>query len=312
MRSHLKHGAKSHDPEIAAPGTKPLPATRSIIASRHAPSPLSYPLQNLYFDPRRDLTNDTVLTENPAVSQQGTVPFPQVASGLFKEGSEMLYARLSELQLSPSESQNLPGAQVLYLGESWLLTYVIQEVADGQTESSSSSPSALQVPVPSSIDYKNENIEPDLREDSIDLETLKLKDALTLPEKEISDKLIQVFFECVYPAFPIFDRREFAYLYETQKLPLLILNAIYSLAVTLCDNGVIAQAGFKDHCTARKVFLRRARAHYDTDYELNKVTLVQATFLLSFLWNRAMDNKDMWHWLGISISTAQAKGMHRS
>ncbi|KAH8810646.1 fungal-specific transcription factor domain-containing protein [Xylogone sp. PMI_703] len=313
VRSHLKHVSKPHVAETVASIAKPSQATRGAIASRHAPSPLPPLPQDFTFDSTSDLDSDSIATGFQMVNSRGVYQLSQlVSSQMLKEGSEMLYARLSELQLSPSESQNLQGTQLLYLGESWLLTYVIQEVADGQTDSSSGSPSALQVPVPSSIDCKQEDVGCNSRDDPINIEILKMKDALALPEKEISDKLIHVFFEYVYPAFPIFDRKEFSHLYETQQMPLLILNAIYSLASTLCDNDVIVKAGFPDHCTARKVFLKRTRAHYDADYETNKVTLVQAAFLLSFLWNGSMDNKDMWHWLGVSISAAQSKGLHRS
>lgn len=229
-----------------------------------------------------------------------------------KEGSEHLYARLTEMQNPAPECRNLQGTQALYLGESWLLTYVVQKVIQTQTESQSSSPSSLQVPLPSSVSDKPNNLGYDARIDPEETVILNMRGAFIVPEKQVSDKLIQIFFECVYPAFPIFDRDEFAQLYESNQQSLLILHAIYAIASTLCDEDVITKAGFENRNTARNTFLKRAKALHDADYETNKVSLVQAVFLLSFLWSGSTDEKDMFYWLSIAIGNAQGKGMHRS
>ena len=233
-----------------------------------------------------------------------------------KEGSENLYARLSELRVSTLRTRNLSGTQTLYLGESWLLRYVVQDALNVESASSisdsSPSPTALQVPVPSMLSDEAENLGYETRLDPEDVEVLRVRGAFTLPESSISDLLIQTFFESVYPAFPIFDREEFTQFYELGQVSILVLNAIYLIASTLCDEDVLHKGGFENRNVARKVFLKRAKALYDADWETNKVTLVQATFLMSFLWNGSTDEKDMWHWLGIAISIAQAKGMHRT
>lgn len=232
--------------------------------------------------------------------------------GPSKEGSENLYARLSEQPLSPPEIRSMQGVQSLYLGESWLLTYVVQKVINADTGSDTSSPSALQVPLPETVSDKPENLGYDTRLDAEEMEILKIRGAFVLPERRVSDKLIQTFFECVYPAFPIFDREQFAQLYESNQLSLLILHAIHAVSSTLCDEDVITETGFENRNAARKVFLKRAKALHDADYETNKVTLVQAAFLLSFLWNGSTDEKDMFYWLSIAIGNAQGKGMHRT
>lgn len=229
-----------------------------------------------------------------------------------KEGSENLYARLSEQPLSPSEVRNMQGVQSFYLGESWLLTYVVQKVINADIGSDTSSPSALQVPLPATVSDKPDNLGYDTRLDAEEMEILKFRGAFVLPERRVSDKLIQTFFECVYPAFPIFDREQFAQLYESNQLSLLILHAIHAVSSTMCDEDVITEAGYETRNAARKVFLKRAKALHDADYETNKVTLVQAAFLLSFLWNGSTDEKDMFYWLSIAIGNAQGKGMHRT
>ncbi|KEF56410.1 uncharacterized protein A1O9_07991 [Exophiala aquamarina CBS 119918] len=242
-------------------------------------------------------------------------PSPQLKNGspyLPKEGSENLYARLSELPLAPPPGRNLQGVQTLYLGESWLLTYVVQKVMNVDAESDSSSPSTIQVPLPASVGDKPENLGYDARLNAEEIECLNIRGAFILPENSVSNKLIQTFFERVFPAFPIFDREEFAQLYESGQQSLLVLNAIYAVASTICDEKVITKAGFEDRNAARKTFIKRAKALHDADHETNKVALIQSVFLLSFLWSGSMDEKDMFYWLSIAIGNAQGKGMHRS
>jgi hypothetical protein len=230
----------------------------------------------------------------------------------FKEGSENLYARLSELPPSPQEGK-LRGFQTIYLGESWLLSYVVHKVINREIgDDSSTSPASLQVPLPSTIGDKPGNLGLDSRLDPQEIEILNIRGAFKLPDQNVSDKLIQTFFESVYPAFPIFNKEEFAQSYESGQQSLLVLNAIYAIASTLCDDGIIAASGFEDRTTAQKEFLKRSKALHSADFETDKVALVQALFLISFLWNGSTDEKDMFYWLSIAIGNAQAKGMHRS
>lgn len=230
-----------------------------------------------------------------------------------KDGSENLYARLSELRPATLGNRNLLGIETVYLGESYLLRYVWQGAINAESASdTASTPSTLQVPLPPSLNDRAGRLGYGAHLDSEDLEVLKIRGAFNLPRKDVSDQLIKIFFESVYPAFPIFDREEFAQLHETEQVSILVLNAMYSLASTLCDESVIKSAGFETHDAARKIFLKRAKAIYETDYETSKVAVVQATFIISFLWTGSNDEKDMWHWLGIATSIAQAKGMHRS
>jgi hypothetical protein len=242
----------------------------------------------------------------PSSSQTGQKSF-------LDDGSENLYARLGELRVSTLGSRNLLGIESVYLGESWLLRYVVQDALNAESASDAgSTPSTLQVPVPTLVNDKAENLGHGTHLDPEDLEVLRIRGAFTLPSKDVSDHLIKTFFAIVYPAFPIFDREEFAQLYEKEQVSILILHAVYSLASTLCGEEVIQMAGFGNRNEARKIFLKRAKAIYETDYETNKVAIIQATFIFSFLWNGSNDEKDMWYWLGISTSIAQAKGMHRS
>lgn len=241
-------------------------------------------------------------------SEESLTHSPQEASA--EDGSGDLYARLSQLRSSTLRNRNLLGMHAIYLGESFLLTYVVRSTIDA--EATPWPISTLQLPLPAAASDNPGRLTPDSHLDAEDLEVLRLRSAFKLPEKEASDALVKTFFDAIYPAFPIFDGRDFALLYEANQVSLLILNAIFALASTLCDARVIAKAGFDSRQSARKTFIKRAKALYDADYDKDKVASIQATFILSFLWEGPDAEKDMWHWLGIAISIAQAKGLHRS
>jgi hypothetical protein len=241
---------------------------------------------------------------------------------VFREGSEMLYTRLNELSLMQSTSPDPidPGEplsspedrRTVYYGESGIITYFVQEVGGPVTDGVATAPSNIQCSVPATLDHQARNLGYETGLEPEEINFLKWQGALSVPEKSISDRLVQVFFECVYPAFPVFERADFAAKYNTGKLSLLTLQAVYLISATLCDEDILRRAGFKDRGAARKAFHRRAKALYDADYESDKVTIVAALLLISFCWNGSLDEKDMWHWLGSAIGLAQAQGMQRS
>ena len=300
---------KTHDLDINPQNQTRLTSAISSVVKGQSPRTVPSPTYNL----SKQIDGHPIRIERLDFNPNSSAP--QFRNGhkiLNKEGSENLYARLSELPLSPPQGRSLQGVQSLYLGESWLLTYVVQKVINLETESHSSSSPALQVPLPESVGDKPENLGYESRLDPEEIEILNIRGAFVLPDEEVSRQLIQTFFDCVYPAYPIFDKEEFAQLYESGQQSLLILNSIYAISSSLCEDEVITKAGFENRCAARKVFHKRAKALHDADYETNKVCLVQAVFLLSFLWNGSTDEKDMFYWLSIAIGNAQGKGMHRS
>ncbi|KAJ5883281.1 uncharacterized protein N7473_010167 [Penicillium subrubescens] len=69
---------------------------------------------------------------------------------------------------------------------------------------------------------------------------------------------------------------------------------------------------FPIHILGQFTFYRRAKALYDTDNELDGVSIVQATILMSEWWGGPMEQKDTWYWLGVAATLAQSLGMHRS
>lgn len=139
--------------------------------------------------------------------------------------------------------------------------------------------------------------------------------AFSLPSPDIILDLFQAYFSFFHRHYPILDRIVIAEHYRPRDghappSPLLRQSVLFT-AAGHCDDTVIDQLGLGDRLTCRRILFRRAKALGDADHEHDKPTLVQATFLMSFWWEKPTDQKDTWHWLGVSISLAVTIGTHR-
>ncbi|KAL6363042.1 hypothetical protein LRP88_02443 [Fusarium phalaenopsidis] len=133
-----------------------------------------------------------------------------------------------------------------------------------------------------------------------------------MPPRNIADRLISAFFNIMHPAFPVLNRRVFIEQYKLGQASPLLLQAVFLIAVTLCDDNLIQDAGFADRATARKTYYIRAKTLYDVDHETDRSNIASALSLMGFWWNGPDDQKDSWYWLGCATTFAQSINMHRS
>lgn len=144
------------------------------------------------------------------------------------------------------------------------------------------------------------------------VEPLSIHDALVMPSKEISDRLIYVFFDLLHPPYPVIDRCAFSEKYRLGTASPMLLHTIFLVTFILCDDSLIQAAGFADRTAARKFHYLRAKTLYDVDHETDRNAVAATLFLLGFWWNGPEDQKDSWFWLGCATTYAQSLGMHRS
>jgi Fungal specific transcription factor domain len=136
--------------------------------------------------------------------------------------------------------------------------------------------------------------------------------AFVFPQPSVCEALLQAYFEWFHPCFPIIDREEFSTLYTSKALSPLLLQATLFVATSHCSVQRLKTIGLRDLGQAKFNFYNRAKLLYDTDWEANKLTRLQALFLMSFWRDGPSGEKDTRHWLGAAISLAQTKGLHRS
>lgn len=145
-----------------------------------------------------------------------------------------------------------------------------------------------------------------------DDEHLRNLGAFVLPEVELREELIEVFFDQVYPFFPIFDKTEFQALHREKRISPLLLNALCSISSIHCSDELIKRLGYDSRYLACSTFYQRAKALHEKDHEKDAISSIQACILLMNWWQEPMDQKDSWFWLGVATHMAQGLGMHRA
>ncbi|KAH8893041.1 hypothetical protein GQ53DRAFT_861431 [Thozetella sp. PMI_491] len=236
-------------------------------------------------------------------------------------GSQMSRRSESESRryVSPSLSEIAlhkdPGSasdKVIYMGDSANFGYAIHEVGDPFRGAAQNKlwGDNLQRFMTEQLGPATQSILRTL--DSEQEERLKAQGVFRRPDKDIQDALIRVFLEYVHPACPIFCPSELLDQYETGSLSLLVLNAVFFMAVLYCSDSVLESLGFSSRYLASLTFYRHAKALHDAGYETDGIATLQATIIISHRCDGPMEQKDTYHWLGIAAGLAQSLGMHRT
>ena len=118
----------------------------------------------------------------------------------------------------------------------------------------------------------------------------------------------------VHPFLPIIDLQDFLGTVErnqaTDTISLLLFQAIMFAGTAYIDMRYLLAQGYMTRKAARKPFFERVKLLYDFDYEVDRVTVVQAILLMTYWHENPDDVKDVWHWLGIAISVARTIGLN--
>jgi hypothetical protein len=236
------------------------------------------------------------------------------------EGPEMLL-----VQLTDADDTNLTGSQmkgdnkVMYFGNDSIWSYSLQKARRTKAMHSVSPQSMGEQSVEgSNMHYSVPSVTTQLEEAGMEAEgenetlaLLRRQGAFSLPPTDVQRTLLAAYFKWVYPLQPILDKEQFDSDLESCQVSMLLLQALFSLGCTCCDDDLIREH-WSDRRTAQSMFYRRARLLYDADYEQDRITIVQALFFMSHWWGSPTDVKDFSHWLSTSIHMAQVMGMHRS
>ncbi|KAE8552807.1 hypothetical protein EYB25_004186 [Talaromyces marneffei] len=148
-----------------------------------------------------------------------------------------------------------------------------------------------------------------------DLNYLQAKGALTIPGRALRDELLKAYIHYVHPYMPLLDLEEFLQILArndgTHHISLLLFQAVMFAGTAFVDMEALRNAGYNNRKTARKIFFQRARLLYDFDYEVDRISLVQSLLLMTYWYETPDDQKDTWHWMGVSLSLAHTIGLHR-
>ncbi|ATY63456.1 Transcription factor [Cordyceps militaris] len=146
------------------------------------------------------------------------------------------------------------------------------------------------------------------------LETLMSRPSgpFTLPPRHVTTALLMAYFQWFHPFCPIVDEQDIWNQFETGTLSTLLLQSLLLVATSHCDDSVVTDVGFGNRSQAKLAFYTRATELYDANIETQSLVIIQSVILLSFWRGRASEEKDTRYWLGVAISMAQRRGLHRS
>lgn len=148
--------------------------------------------------------------------------------------------------------------------------------------------------------------------DQEDITVLKIRGAFLLPAQDVSDALVETFFEKIHPTLPVINKTEFLKQYYSRdhQPPLLLKQALFCAASRACRHPALLDSnGLPEVATL--TFYKRARALFEVDYETDRVVSVKAALLLSL----SVDGPEQikhngYYWSRMAITLAQSVGLH--
>lgn len=161
---------------------------------------------------------------------------------------------------------------------------------------------------------------------SEDISYLRNKGCFDFPEKGILNELLLSYFDYIAPHMPFIDETGFWEMYHalyydgnqsrsdelnTSGLTLLLFQAMLFAATTCAPMTVLSRLGYASRSTARRDAFFRVRALYSLNVERDSTALVQTFLLMSYWRGDIGEDKDVWHWTGLAVSTAIDIGLHR-
>ncbi|KAE8146373.1 fungal-specific transcription factor domain-containing protein [Aspergillus avenaceus] len=148
-----------------------------------------------------------------------------------------------------------------------------------------------------------------------DIDYLAMKGALTVPDVGLRNELLKAYVHYVHTYMPLLDLEDFLQTIVQndgiRRMSLLLFQAVMFAGTAFVDLKHLQAAGYSSRKTARKAFFQRARLLYDFDYEVDRISLVQSLLLMTYWYETPDDQKDTWHWMGVSLSLAHTIGLHR-
>ncbi|OQO01063.1 hypothetical protein B0A48_13306 [Cryoendolithus antarcticus] len=199
---------------------------------------------------------------------------------------------------------------ITYLGESFPLALVLEDLREGgRTRLHHPGPP---IESPETVQHVDGilNHPPHLLQE--DITFLEAKHVFEYPPPDVYDALIEVFLNTFLPIYSIVHRPEFEDHYRQKKLPWIIVHSCCFIATTFCTDVLIHRAGFAARKDARYAYYSKAKVLFDTNYERNKIVVLQSTLMLTFWGGGPNDYWNTWSWISAAVTIAETLGIHRS
>ncbi|KAJ9237735.1 transcriptional regulator family: Fungal Specific TF [Paecilomyces variotii] len=149
-----------------------------------------------------------------------------------------------------------------------------------------------------------------------DIEFLRERGALMIPDEELRIELLRSYVRWVYNFMPTIDLHEFLRCVVENdpdgNISLLVFQAVMFAGTAFVDIKYLQEAGFETRQSARKEFFARVRHLYAFDYEDDRIAVLQTLLLMTYWADyESSPQKDIWHWIGVCNTQALSIGLHK-
>ncbi|RHZ67275.1 hypothetical protein CDV55_104358 [Aspergillus turcosus] len=151
---------------------------------------------------------------------------------------------------------------------------------------------------------------------SEDLEFLRFRGALSIPESGLRNELLRCYIQWVHSFMPVLNLQEFLRCVAENdpegNISLLLFQAVMFVATAFVDFKHLQDAGYATRKSARNAFYERIRLLYSLDCEEDRIAILQTLLLMTY-WSDHVNHpqRDIWDWIGICNTQAHSIGLNR-
>ncbi|KAJ5757157.1 uncharacterized protein N7511_007339 [Penicillium nucicola] len=149
-----------------------------------------------------------------------------------------------------------------------------------------------------------------------DLEFLRFRGALSLPESGLRDELLRCYIQWVHSFMPVLNLQEFLRCVAENdpegNVSILLFQAVMFVGTAFVDLKHLQDAGYSTRKSARNAFFTRLRLLYSLDCEEDRIVILQTLLLMTY-WSDPENSpqRDIWDWIGVCNTQAQSIGLNK-
>ncbi|KAJ5895596.1 hypothetical protein N7495_007287 [Penicillium taxi] len=149
-----------------------------------------------------------------------------------------------------------------------------------------------------------------------DLEFLRFRGALSIPETGLRNELLRSYIQWVHSFMPVLNLQELlrcvAENDSAGNVSIVLFQAIMFVGTAFVDLKYLQAAGFSTRKSARNAFYTRLRLLYSLDCEEDRIVILQTLLLMTY-WSdvEGSPQRDIWDWMGICNTQAHSIGLNK-
>ncbi|KAJ5300471.1 uncharacterized protein N7443_005473 [Penicillium atrosanguineum] len=148
-----------------------------------------------------------------------------------------------------------------------------------------------------------------------DLEFLRFRGALSIPEIGLRNELLRSYVQWVHSFMPVLNLQEFLRCVAENdpngNVSVLLFQAVMFVGTAFIDLKHLQAAGYSTRKSARNAFFTRLRLLYSLECEEDRIVILQTLLLMTY-WSDPENSpqRDIWDWIGVCNTQAHSIGLN--